>query len=113
MMIRTATGLAFLVACLAATPVMARQTVVVKHPPVASEGDTSSSWSAKQNIINSERYDRLMATNRGFRKARMRKECGPITDPELRQSCLASFDRYTSAVGSSTAPRRYRSHYGR
>jgi hypothetical protein len=76
-------------------------------------------WSARRNVIQSEHYDRLLESNRGFRQARMRKECGPITDPELRQQCLASFAEYepagasTTGVGSSTSSRHYRSNYGR
>ena len=113
---KTATRLAFLVACLATiatTPTMARQTVVVKHPPIASSGDVSPSWSARQNVIASKQYDRLLETNPAFRQARMRKECGPITDPELRQSCLASFNQSEPYVGSSTPPRHHRSNAGR
>jgi hypothetical protein len=116
MMIKTATCLGFLVACLATiatTPTMARQTVVVKHPPIVNQGDVSSSWSARQNVIDSKQYERLLATNPAFRQARMRKECGPITDPELRQSCLASFNQSEPYVGSSTAPRHHPSNAGR
>ena len=32
-----------------------------------------------------------MRTNPGFRAQRMKLECGPINDPELRQQCIASF----------------------
>jgi hypothetical protein len=49
-MIKTATWVALLVACLATiptTPTMARRTVVVKHPPIVSQGDVSPSWSAR------------------------------------------------------------------
>jgi hypothetical protein len=115
-MIKTATCLAVLVACLATlatTPTMARQTVVVKHPPIVSQGDVSPSWSARQNVIESKRYDRLLETNPAFRRARMQKECGPISDPELRQSCLASFNQTEPYVGSSAPPRHYRSNAGR
>jgi hypothetical protein len=114
-MIKTAMPVVFLVACLvtlATTPAMARQTVVVKHPPVVSQADTSSSWSARQNVIESKQYDRLLETNRAFREARKRKECGPITDPQLRASCLASFDG-TPYVGSSAPPRQHGSNAGR
>jgi hypothetical protein len=71
----------------------AARTVVVKHPPVVSQGDVSESWSARQNVIESKQYERLLEKNHAFRQARMRRECGPITDPELRQSCLRSFNR--------------------
>ena len=113
---KTATSLVFLVAGLATiatTPTMARQTVVVKHPPIVGEGDVSPSWSARQNVIESKQYDRLLKTNSAFRQARMRKECGPITDPELHASCLASFDQKTPYVGSSTPPHSHRSNAGR
>ena len=95
-------GIAFAVAaaCLAsiaATPSAhaqtARRTVTVKHSPVANPGDTSASWSAQQNIIDSKRYEQMLRTNPAFRKARMQKECGGITIPELRESCLASFNQ--------------------
>ena len=70
-----------------------RPTVTVKHPPIASQGDLSESWSARQNVVESKQYERLLQTNPAFRQARMRRECGPITDPQLHQSCLASFNR--------------------
>ena len=73
-----------------------RRTVTVKHAPIVSPGDVSESWSSQQNIIASKQYEQLLRTNPAFRKARMQKECGGITDAELRQSCLASFDRYKS-----------------
>ena len=70
-----------------------RPTVVVKHPPIVSQGDVSDSRSARQNVIESKQYEQALRTNPGFRQARMRRECGPITDPELHKSCLASFNR--------------------
>ena len=48
-----------------------------------------------------------------FREARMRKECGPITDPQLRQQCLASFSQDEPYVGSSASRRNYRTESGR
>ena len=70
-----------------------RPTVTVKHRPIVSRGDVSGSWDARQNVIDSKRYEQLLATNRAFRRERMRMECSPITDPQLHQSCLASFNR--------------------
>jgi hypothetical protein len=69
--------------------------------------------SARQNVVQSQRYDRMLETNRGFRQARMRKECGPVTDPQLRADCLASFSRDEPFVGSSTTRRGYSSGSGR
>jgi hypothetical protein len=83
------------------------------------QGSPPPDWSARRNVIQSEHYDRLLESNRGFRQARMRRECGPITDPQLHQQCLESFAEYepagasTTGVGSSTPSRHYRSNYGR
>jgi hypothetical protein len=101
MTLKTRTSLAFAAACLTAIATMPADaqmagtggTAVVTNGPQTNEGDVSPSWSARQNVIQSERYDRLLETNRGFRQARMRKECGPISDPQLRQDCFASFNQ--------------------
>ena len=91
---------AFCVVAVAAAPAAHaqahRRTVTVKHAPIVSPGDVSESWSAQQNVRESKQYDQLLHTNPAFRQARMRKECGPITDPQLHQSCVASFERHTS-----------------
>lgn len=63
------------------------------NAPQANRGDVAQSASARRNVIESHQYDRSVETNHAFRQARMRKECGPISDPELRQSCLASFSQ--------------------
>jgi hypothetical protein len=118
MSIKTAMSLAFGAACLATiatTPAAeaVRRSVAVKHPPIVSPGDVSESWSARQNVSDSKHYERLLETNHAFRQARVRKECGPITDPELRESCLASFNQAEPYVGASTPSRHYRSNAGR
>ncbi len=101
MISNTAVGLAMAAVCLAVISVgpaahaqAQRHTVTVKHAPIANPGDVSDSRSAQQNVAESEQYERLLRTNPAFRKARMQKECGGITDPEMRQSCLASFDQH-------------------
>ena len=138
MIIKTATCLALAVACLAIVPAApaqtADQTMVVMPPPRVDPGDVN--WNLQRNLMESHKYDRLLETNPGFRMARVRKECGPITDPQLRADCIASFDQYeplvastavsqrlasstwshhhqTHYVGSSTPPRHYQSHSGR
>jgi len=88
-------------------------TDVVTNGPQTNPGDMSPSWSAQRNVIESQHYDRLLETNRAFRQARMRKECGPISDPQLRQSCFSSFNQDEPFVGSSTPRRSYRSESGR
>src|ERR1700760_2660153 len=123
MLFKSATCLAFATACLTAATTMPAHAQmaapagpnaeVVTNGPQANPGDMSPSWSARQNVIQSERYDRLLETNRGFREARMRRECGPITDPELRQQCLASFHQDEPYAGSSSPRRHVRSDMGR
>lgn len=54
-------------------------------PPPAGE-------SAQQNVRESEQYEQLICTNAAFRARRMQEECGSITDQQLHESCLASFE---------------------
>ena len=94
-------------------------TQVVTNGPQTDPGDTSPSWSPQRNVAESAQYDRLLETNRAFRDARVRRECGPITDPTLRASCEASFGQYEPAgagatsYGSSVGSGQNRSSYGR
>jgi hypothetical protein len=99
MILKTSISLAFAAACL---------TAVATMPAHAATG------SARQNVSQSDHYTRMLETNRGFREARMRKECGPITDPQLHQKCLASFQEY-SPVASASHPRKVASsgHHAR
>ena len=116
MIIKT-TSLAFAAACLitvSAMPAAHAQTAggtqVITNGPQTDPGDVSPSWSARQNVIESQRYERLLQTSPAFRQARVQKECGPITDPQLHADCLASFNQ---SVGSSTGPGTYPSGSGR
>jgi hypothetical protein len=113
MLLKSVTTLAFATACLSAVAAMPghAQTAMTE---VISNGPQSSpppNWSPAQNVRESERYDRLLETSRAFREARMRKECGPITDPQLHQQCLASFGQDEPYAGSS-APRHRTYHSG-
>src|SRR5215472_2594970 len=69
-------------------------TQVITNGPQTNPGDVSPSWSPQRNVVESEQYDRLLKGNPAFRQARMRKECGPITDRQLHQQCLDSFAPY-------------------
>ncbi len=55
---------------------------------------------AAANVRESEQYSALLRSNPGFRRQREKIECGPITDPQLRQSCIASFEAYASPAPS-------------
>ena len=96
MIMKTATSLALAAACVLTVSTLSAHAqyatpTVVTNGPQTDAGDVSPSWSARQNVIESQRYERLLQTSPGFRQARIRKECGPITDPQLRADCLASF----------------------
>ncbi len=54
---------------------------------------------AAANVRQSEQYEQVLHSNPSFRAKRMQEECGPITDPELHQQCVASF-------GAESAPRK-------
>jgi hypothetical protein len=49
---------------------------------------------AAANVRQSEQYEQMLRSNPGFRAKRMQLECGTITDPQLRDSCVASFQNY-------------------
>ena len=109
-MMKTVVSIAFAAACVALAPSANAQIIqneLVTNGPQASRGDFGD-WNARRNVIESRHYERLLQVSPGFRHARMRRECGPINDPQLRASCLASFNRYEPMVGSTVAPRRYR-----
>ena len=55
-------------------------------------GDDPANWSPWQNVVDSYRYEQLVRDNPAFRAERVRKECGPVTDPDLLQQCLATFE---------------------
>lgn len=105
MRIKTVTNLALAAGCALALAIPAAQaqmpTSVESNGPQVNPGDLGGGRAAARNVAESAQYDRLLETNRGFRQARMRKECGPITDPQLRANCLASFAEYESSPGAS------------
>ncbi len=81
---------------------------LVTNGPQSNGIENSGNWSARENVIQSHRYTRLLESSAGFRHARMRKECGPITDPQLHANCVASFSQYSPPMyGSSRSPGNY------
>ena len=53
---------------------------------------------AAANVRQSQLYEQELR-NPAFRAKRIREECGPITDPQLHEECVASF-------GPPVGPRR-------
>jgi hypothetical protein len=68
----------------------------VQAAPVPTNSHQHAKWheTPAQNVRKSQQYDYLVETNGSFRAYRMRKECGPIRDPELRANCVGSFSVY-------------------
>jgi hypothetical protein len=68
----------------------------VQAAPVPTNPHQRAKWheTPAQNVWKSRHYEHLVSTSAAYRSSRVRKECGPITDPELRQSCIASFGEY-------------------
>jgi hypothetical protein len=64
---------------------------VVSNGPQANPDHSSGSWSKRQNVRDSQRYEAVVHSNSGYRASRVKKECGPINDPQLHASCVASF----------------------
>ena len=60
--------------------------------------------SAEQNVRASQQYERAICTNAAFRAKRIAQECGPVTDPELHKSCIASFECGVQHRRSNKAP---------
>jgi hypothetical protein len=77
---------------------------LVTNGPQANVERQSPNWSPEQNVIDSRRYERMVETNRAFREARMRQECGPIADPELHANCIASFGQLQPSAAPARPP---------
>ena len=60
--------------------------------------------SAEQNVRASQQYERALCTNAAFRAKRIAQECGPVTDPQLHQSCVASLQCGVTHSRSNKAP---------
>jgi len=72
---------------------------------VSAQTQTPPDPGAAANIQQSQTYEQVLQSNPAFRAKRMQQECGPVTDPELHASCVASFG------GDGTPPpRKSRQH---
>jgi hypothetical protein len=58
----------------------------------AAQPAPTNNPTAAANVRDSKEYSALLRSNPSFRKKRMAAECGPITDPQLHASCIASFN---------------------
>jgi len=72
-------------------PVLAAAALIAAAA-AASAQPAPRSESAQQNVKESEQYERALCGNAAFLAKRIKQECDPITDPQLHESCLASFN---------------------
>jgi hypothetical protein len=69
---------------LAAAALIAAAATASAQAPPRNEG-------AQENVKQSDQYERALCGNKAFRDKRIKQECDPITDPQLHESCVASF----------------------
>ena len=68
---------------------------VVTNGPQINPGDRSSSWSAQQNVRDSERYEAVVRTNSSFPANRISKECGR----SMIRSCMPIASQVLTSKG--------------
>jgi hypothetical protein len=95
-MMKTLTSLAFVAGCaitLTLSPAQAQtmDTQILTTTPRHNPGDRADR-TINGNNMESAQYERLLQNNLAFRQSRMLKECGPITDVQLRLRCEDSFN---------------------
>ena len=59
--------------------------------PASAQMHEPPDQGAAANVRQSQQYEQVLHSNPGFRAKRMQEECGPVSDPELHASCVASF----------------------
>jgi hypothetical protein len=69
-----------------------------------SSAQAPDNQSAEQNVRASQQYENLLCTNPAFRAKRIAQECGPLTDPQLHQGCVASLQCGVAHRRSNRAP---------
>jgi hypothetical protein len=73
--------------------------------PTSAQTRTPTDPGAAANVRQSQQYDQALQSNPAFRAKRMQQECGPVTDPQLHASCVASF-----GGDGAPAPSKRRQH---
>jgi len=92
---RLALAVVCLTAIATAPAVLAQQagvrTDLITNGPQFTPGDAGGPAAAQPNQSESGQYEMLLRSNPAFRARRIARECGPISDPQLHASCVASF----------------------
>jgi hypothetical protein len=75
--------------------------------PASAQTGEPPDQGAAANVRQSQQYEQVLRSNPSFRAKRMQEECGPVTDPELHASCVASF-----GAGNAPPAGKPRQHRG-
>ena len=67
----------------------------IEHPESAKPDQANSAWheTGRGQLQTRRAYDHILSPDVDLRY-RVKKECGPINDPELRRHCVASFSAH-------------------
>jgi hypothetical protein len=79
---------------MAAAGMAGAQAPTTSPPFPASAPMPTNNAEAMANVRGAKQYNAVMRSNSAFRQKRIQQECGPITDPQLHASCIASFQAY-------------------
>ena len=71
--------------------ILAAAVAIALAGPASAQTRTPTDPGAAANVRQSQQYEQVLHSNPSFRAKRMQQECGPVTDPELHASCVASF----------------------
>jgi hypothetical protein len=86
-------ALAAVIVAAAAGAALAQAPATTPAFPAAAPMPTNNP-EALANVREAKQYNAVMRSNPSFRQKRMQIECGPIADPQLHASCVASFQAY-------------------
>lgn len=70
--------------------------VIAVAAPASAQVMPTNNPEASANVRQSDAYTAALRNNPAFRRKREQVECGPITDPQLHASCVASFEAYAA-----------------
>ena len=82
--------------------ILAGAALLAATSPGSAQTMTPPDPGAAANVRQSQTYEQVLRSNSSFRAKRMQEECGPVTDPELHASCVASFGGAAAPPAPST-----------
>ena len=77
--------------------------ILHSQPPMLDQGAIASHQTTTAQPMQSRRPDGHPVSSKAALQYRMRKECGPIHDPQLRQNCISTFGSLRSPYVSAGA----------